>query len=421
MPTRAFIFLLICLLPLACTDSGTSTGAANDREAEPLNIEGSWRGVLRSPGGELPFGVEVSRQEDGYSAVIVNGDERVETSGVGVIGRRVVINFEWYDAEISARVAADGQSMTGHWRKTAAEEEDSTLPFTASRTQSFRFTPATERVFPAKDIGGRWAVTFTDDESSELAVGEFQQQGDRVLGTFLTPTGDYRYLEGDFVGSRLRLSTFDGAHAFLFTAELQADGSLLGDFYSRDTYHATWVGNRDPDASLPDAWTQVELSNQLGQFRFSFENIDGQLMTDQDPTLQGKARLIVLFGTWCPNCNDEAPVLVDWYDRYRAQGLEIVGLAFEYSGDIERDRQMLKRYRERHGIEFPLLLAGTSDKLDAAEVLPDIDKVLAYPTTIFVGRDGQVQGIHSGFAGPGTGEHYVELVTELEARIQAML
>ena len=53
----------------------------------------------------------------------------------------------------------------------------------------------------------------------------FQKDGDVVTGTFRTKTGDYRYLEGVMDGNRLKLSTFDGAHAFLFTATV-SDSTL---------------------------------------------------------------------------------------------------------------------------------------------------------------------------------------------------
>ncbi|MCH8310502.1 MAG: AAA family ATPase [Chloroflexi bacterium] len=103
------------------------------------------------------------------------------------------------------------------------------------------------------------------------------------------------------------------------------------------------------------------------------------------------------------------------------QGLEIIGLAFEYSGNVERDREMVRRFAQRHGIQYTLLLAGTSDKTEAAAALGFLDQVIAYPTTIFLDRQHRVQGIHSGFAGPGTGEHYTELVAELTRRIEDLL
>lgn len=47
----------------------------------------------------------------------------------------------------------------------------------------------------------------------------------------MTETGDYRYLEGVVNGNQLQLSTFDGAHAFLFTGTV-TDSTINGHFYS---------------------------------------------------------------------------------------------------------------------------------------------------------------------------------------------
>jgi len=101
--------------------------------------------------------------------------------------------------------------------------------------------------------------------------------------------------------------------------------------------------------------------------------------------------------------------------------LEIVGLAFEFSDDDERNRRVLRRFAEHHGIDYPLLLAGGSDKAEAAKTVPDLSAVLSYPTTVFIGRDGAVHRIHSGFAGPGTGDHHQKLVTQFEKTIATLL
>ncbi|MEM6457448.1 MAG: TlpA disulfide reductase family protein, partial [Acidobacteriota bacterium] len=258
----------------------------------------------------------------------------------------------------------------------------------------------------------------------EVARGEFAQEADgRVVGTFLTPTGDYRFLEGVYDAGVVRLSTFDGAHAFLFRAEVQADGTLSGNFWSRDVYHATWTARplAEGETVLPDAWAQVALTNDDGRFRFAFPDLDGNAVDQDDPRFDGKVVLVNIFGSWCPNCNDKAPLLTEWDRAYRDQGLEIVGLAYEFSGDPERDRTMVRRYRDRFGIDYPLLLAGVSDKAQAAESLPDLDRVLAYPTTVFIDRQGRVRTIHSGFAGPGTGPHHEALKAELRGLIETLL
>jgi len=392
-------------------------------------LAGIWRAELASPGGPLPFTLRFTDTPEGLAATVINRDEAAPASGVEVRDEAVVVRFDVYDAEITASLDPTHAHMVGTWRRTGEGGIDSTLAFSASRGDSGRFRPRSEGTLAAAQralasVAGVWATTFSDEDGDEVARGELSQDGARVTGTFLTPTGDYRFLDGSFEDDLLRLSTFDGAHAFLFHARAQPDGTLRGDFWSRDTYHATWVAHRarDGESILPDPWSEVSLTNDQGRFRFAFPDLDGHTVTESDPRFAGKAMLINIFGTWCPNCNDEAPLLAAWDRRYRDRGLAIVGLAFEFTDDLERDRRQLERFATRHAIDYPLLLAaGTSDKADAAEALPDLDRIVAYPTSVFVGRDGIVRRIHSGFAGPGTGAHFDALIAELEALIESML
>jgi hypothetical protein len=68
-----------------------------------------------------------------------------------------------------------------------------------------------------------------------------------------------------------------------------------------------------------------------------------------------------------------------------------------------------------------ILLAGIGDKSEAAESLPDLTGIVAFPTTIFVGRDGKVRRVHSGYAGPATGEHHRRMIDELASLIETLL
>lgn len=413
--TTAFPALV---LALACAPQ------AEVGEGVSADLTGSWRAVLESPGGELPFGLDISASAGELVAVAVNGEERAPFSSVEVDGRNVRLAFDYYDSEITA--VLEGQRLEGRWSKVVPEGA-STLPFRAERVPAgraaVRFQPRQGRVDrPTQSISGTWAVEFTDEDGTEIARGEFQEAEDGVTGTFLTPTGDYRFLVGDFDGELLRLSTFDGGHAFLFRAHLE-DGELVGDFWSRDSYHATWRARpiSEDQEVLPDAWALVGLTNEKGRFGFAFPDPDGQLVTSEDPRFADKVVLVNIFGSWCPNCNDKAPLLADWHRRYRDRGLEIVGLAYEFTGDFERDGRQVRRFAERHGIDFPLLVAGVSDKTKAAQTLTDLTAVIAYPTSVFIGRDGKVRSIHTGFSGPGTGEHFVALVAELEAELERLL
>jgi thiol-disulfide isomerase/thioredoxin len=152
-----------------------------------------------------------------------------------------------------------------------------------------------------------------------------------------------------------------------------------------------------------------------------YTGLDGSAVSLADERFAGKPKLLVAFGTWCPNCNDEAALLRELDQRYRDRGLAIVGLGFELSGERQRDLEQLRRFQARHGIEYPLLLAGVADKERASESLPLLERVRAYPTTIFVGADGTVQAVHQGFAGPATGAEHAALCRDFERRIEALL
>jgi thiol-disulfide isomerase/thioredoxin len=422
---------------------GCGGAAEHPAPAAPAaaQLVGPWRAVLASPGGELPFGLVVREGAEGLSAVVVNGEEEAPFSGV----RReedgeVVFEFDWYDSRIRARFDEGGDWLTGEWTKTAPEGI-SRLPFAAQRATEAAGSERSERFRPLEEVGlvpvadasttvaGEWAMEFVDDSGSEPAQGVFRQDGTRVTGTILTPVGDYRYLAGSYESGVLRLSTFDGAHAFLFQARAEPDGALAGDFWSRDSYHATWTarpaaGAADADSlagTLPDGWQMVGLTNDEGAFRFRFPDLEGREVALSDPQFDGRVVLVNIFGSWCPNCNDEAPLLAAWDRQYREQGLSIVGLAYEFTGDVERDRRVLRRFAARYGITYSLLLAGTSDKQAAGRTLPDLSAVLAYPTSVFVGRDGKVRRIYTGFSGPGTGEHHQQLKAEMTALIEELL
>ncbi len=405
----AFLFFSL----VSCNQSDIDT-------TDSHSITGQWRGVLQSPGGELPFGIEITKKNGIYSTKILNGPERVDTSSTTFENNHLQISMSWFDAIIEARMIDGGRKLSGTWTKTTSgKNKSSSLPFTASRNYEYRFQ---QELKQPKDtpVTGSWKVVFSDENSDSKAVAEFSQQGQIVNGTFLTATGDYRYLAGVANDGKLHLSAFDGAHAFLFKADIDGDKISNGHFWSRDSYHATWTALKSDDTSgyLQNSW---EMNKATGKVKFTFEDIDGKLVSLTDERFKNKPVLINLFGTWCPNCNDEAPVLAKLYDQYHQQDLEIIGLAFEFTQDIQRDKKQLAIFKKRHGINYPLLLAGGNDKSSATKVLGFLDKVKSYPTTLFLDRNHDVVKINTGFSGPGTGEYYTQLVNELEEEIKKLL
>ena len=404
------LVLFTAVLLAGCADPGT------DRLAE-----GEWRAWLDSPGGELPFGLEFSRNGATLEVVIVNGSERIRVPRVEENGAELVLGIDHYDSTLVATVAERGRRVTGRWEKTTGPGQVSSLPFEATAGRQDRFGPeASDAGSGSTSIDGRWTVVFSS--SDDPAVGIFSSLPDgTVEGTFLTMTGDYRYLAGRFEGNRLRMSCFDGAHAFLFDARLQADGSLVGDFWSRDSWHETWTARRDPEAELADAFDETLAVADLDLDRISYPDLEGRSRFLDDPEFAGSARMLYIFGSWCPNCGDATRLMVELDRRYRDRGLSILGLAFEMTGDAPRDTEQVQRYAAYHGIAFPLLLAGLSDKALASTAFPLVDRVRAYPTTVFLDHSGAVRAVHSGFSGPATGEAHEALRRQFESLIEELL
>ncbi|NBB72210.1 MAG: redoxin domain-containing protein [Bacteroidetes bacterium] len=403
---RLFVFLLSAWLFIGC--------AAED---DPLPT-GDWRATLTVPGGELPFGLAIDRDGDGYTAQFINGQERVPVRTVQVTADSLTLRLPAFNAQITAAHA--GSTMQGTLGIVKSGGSTQRLPFRATHGDDYRFV--SQETSPTANVSGRWDVTFIgEDGSTSDAVGEFEQDGAHLTGTFLTPTGDHRFLEGTVRGDSLFLSCFDGAHAFLYKAAIQPDGTIEGDFWSGSHHHSDWTAERDPEASLPDPYQLTYLKDGYDAFDFTFPNLDSTLVSLSDPRFDGKVVLVTLAGSWCPNCHDEARFLRDIYPRYHPQGLEVITLMYERYDAFDLAVEQVRAYREKFDIPYPTLIAGTSDKDDAAATLPMLNHLLAYPTALFVDRRGKVRYIHTGFYGPGTGSHHEALKQTFIDRIEGLL
>jgi peroxiredoxin len=412
--TRLSLALVIALLTLA----GCHRGSAQSEAANAGVKLGSYRVVLQTPGGELPFGLDLVQQESHVVGYLVNGQERLLLSEVKIAGTHLEIRMPGYENVLTAD--ATGDQLQGEIFLVKLGGKNQHVPLHATLGESYRFfaSPATDNA----DLSGRWAVNFIDDSGPpEVAVGEFSQVHDVVSGTFLTATGDHRFLAGQVKGDEVFLSTFDGAHVFLYKAKILSDGSLAGDFWSGMAFHEKWTGKRDAGAQLPDAYGLTAMRPGTQHFDFAFPDLSGKTVSSQDPQFRGKVLIVALAGSWCPNCHDEAAFLAPLYEDYRGKGLEIVSLMFEHFGDFPRAAEATQRFRQHYGIEYTTLIAGISNKDEAAKKLPMLQSFVAFPTTIFIDRKGNVRKIHTGYSGPATGDHYEQFVKEVKITLDQLL
>jgi len=409
-----FARLAASLAALALVVAMAGGCESRSRELQP----GSYRAVLDLPGGELPFGLDVAREEGGFVLFLVNGEERVRVTDVSVADGRLTATMPGYENALTAEIR--GRKLQGEVALLRAGGDRQVLPFRAESGQAWRFfeEPATDNA----DVAGRWAVTFTSDTGQKSpGVAEFSQAFERVTGTILTPTGDHRFLAGEMRGDEMFLSRFDGASAYLYRARVDESGDLVGEYWSGKTGHQRFHARRDPDAVLDTSAVATSLKDPAVTLEFTFPDLDDQPVSLSDPRFQGKVVIVTLAGSWCPNCHDEAAFLAQLYRELRGQGLEVVALMFEHFGDFAQAAAATRRFRDKFGIEYTTLIAGTSDRDEAARALPQLTGVFAFPTTIWVDRTGAVRKIHAGFSGPATGSHYTELTREFTEFTQALL
>ena len=377
---------------------------------------GRYDAQLQTPGGPLRFPLQLSSNNGKWSASISDPLERIEIPMVQVDGDNITLSFPHYDSTIKARL--DGDQLVGQYRKRRGKERYGEMKFAAQPTSS---VASQEAVF--KPYVGKWSVKFSESEDPALGVFSIRKTDKAPWGTFLTTTGDYRFLtvQPPAKPDCVELSVFDGAHAFLFRMQRKQDGTLAGDFWSGNSWHETFAGKLDPKAELPDAFRLSTVLKDVNLNDIKYPDLDGKLTSLGDPKFAGKARLIQVFGSWCPNCHDAALYLSELQKKYGSRGLSIVGLAFEHTGEFDRDVEMVKRYIKRHNTQYPVLLAGLSDKSTATKQFPLIDKVRSYPTTIFVRADGTVRAVYTGFSGPATGEAYQKLRARYEELVEELL
>ncbi len=379
--------------------------------------QGVWRGVLRLQGQELAFNFAVRRDStDTYDAFIKNGSENLLLDEIYFRDDSLVMRLHIFDAELKA--AVQGDSLKGFYIKSY--EKNYRIPFEAAYDQDFRFIPWNEK--PHSDFEGTYRVTFKDGERLIPAVGIFNHKaGNIVEGTFMLPAGDYRFLEGNVDDNQMTLSTFDGNHAYLFRATKTGDSTLVGDFWSGKTLHRQWTATLDEQATLPDPDGLTSMREGYNTIDVSFPDLEGHLVNPTDEKYRNKVVILQLFGTWCPNCMDETKFLAEWYQRNKHRDVAIIGLAYETSDDFDYARDRVTRMAERLGVEYDLVVAGTRDLKSASNSLPMLNGVKAFPTTIFIGRDGLVKKIHTGFTGPGTGVYYEQYKEQFDEYVNELL
>ena len=364
--------------------------------------------VVRPDSNTVVFNMQVSKEKTGTYFYIINADEKIKVGPVSLTNDSVNFTMPVFESSFKTKRNADG-SFQGIWNKGTTGEFQN-WPFYAYPNQLYRFTKNQGNA--VYNISGKWDVTITRPNGTpRKALAEFEQSGDKLTGSFLTPSGDYRFLEGIVTGDSLKLSTFDGSHAYTFYARIASAEKITGGVYLAGySGKETWTAVKDKNVKEPVQEQPTKLKPGESKLNFTFNDLEGKPVSINDERFKNKVVVVQLMGSWCPNCMDETKFLSDFYNKYRSKGVEIVSLAYEYSTDIERSKKSLGKFQKLFNVQYPMLITGvtSTDEQKTEKTLPQLTSIQSFPTSIFLDRKGNVREVHSVFYGPGTKQYFEE-------------
>jgi thiol-disulfide isomerase/thioredoxin len=420
--------------------------AAGSAQTSANAVDGRWNASLTAQNGNVvPFRLDIAGSGPTLKGTLYNGFQPYEgTTSATFEDGKLVLNIEHYLTTITATVK-DGQ-LTGEV-VTQNRGSSAQYGFLATRYVKPAATPA-----DVPSIAGSWEIPLdTPSSKGEKAFRLIvEQNGADVAASILRVDGDTGAYSGTYKDGKWVLSHFDGSRPGVIVIAAAKDGTLqvlqnpdhpdkpaasatasagtagktYDDSIADGRYAPALVAYRAEVARAkglpePDNYeTHTTVRDPNETFTFNFPDVDGKLVSNEDPRFKGKVVLAIVTGTWCPNCHDEAQYLVKLDKKYHDKGLAIVALDFEepeQQGSLARERAFVKQY----GVKYTYLIAGAPAEM--WEKVPQAVNLNTWPATIFVGRDGHVKGIHSGFASPASGEFNRQLQKEFTAKIEKLL
>jgi len=362
---------------------------------------------------EVPFRFEITCRGANCSTPVgafFNGDDKVVSTSGQFTNGAVVFSFDEYGTRLEASFK-DGRLEGQYSRGTRGAP----YPF-----QARRFTPIEVGDAKIPSIAGLWNVQVKSSKGESAWQLIVRQSGAEASAAILRIDGDTGTLSGSYRGGKFILSHFSGARPLRVELIPGADGTL------------SVVQNKDqpltairadqalakglPQPSDPSRFTSVKDPSE--PLRFNFPDLDGKLVSNTDPRFQGKVVIVSISGSWCPNCHDETPFLVELYKKYRSRGLEIVSLSFEEEAQLKNPVR-LRAFNKRYGVDYTVLLPGEPKELN--DKMPQGVNLNAFPTSFYLGRDGRVRSAHAGFPSKASGKFHTEAKEEITALVERLL
>jgi thiol-disulfide isomerase/thioredoxin len=391
---------------------------ANGQSAGPLVWLAS---VERMDGKQVFFQMIQEQKNNRQSWYIKNAGERIPVTEWKEKSDSIFFTLPAF--EVSFRARKEGkEKLSGQFIKQTTGNKQY-WHFSASAKDSQRFIANLGKA--SENISGKWDVTITrSNGTTRKALAIFTQEGSRITGTFLTPSADYRYLDGIVTGDSLKMSSFDGDNIRQFEAKIADENTISGGFfYNGYTGKESWIAIRTDSIPPPDAIDPPRMREGQTRLNFRFRDLQGKWVSINDEKFKHKVVIVQLMGSWCANCLDETRFLIDFYKENHEKGVEIVALTYEYSTDTLRSKKSIEKIQKLLGVPYPILLTGVTagDDQKAEKTLPQLTAIRSFPTTLILGREGRVRKIETSFYGPGSGEYYIKYKNEFDATLDELI
>jgi thiol-disulfide isomerase/thioredoxin len=383
--------------------------------ARAQSLEGRWDATLQIGATVIPFRLDISGAGATLKGTLYNGDDPEYTTRASFDNGTLVLDLEHYLTKITATVK-DGQ-LVGK-----VEMRGDKVPG-GSQFHAKRYSPVAASAANVPSIGGDWIIPNESPKGEKAWRLIVKQTGAQVSATVLRVDGDTGALTGTYQNGKFVVSHFDGSRPGLMEITPAEDSSLVLETHGsyRDgkltAYRPDVAGAKGlPEPSNYTAHTTARDPNEV--FAYKFPDVNGKILSNEDPKFRGKVVLAIVTGTWCPNCHDEAQYLVQLYKKYRNQGLEIVALDFE-EPEQQDELARVHAFTKQYGVEYTYLIAGAPAEM--WEKVPQLVNLNTWPATVFLRRDGRVDHVHAGFAAPASGQFNDQLKQEFTSTIERLL
>lgn len=412
MKTLLLTFFSVGLLLSSCSDKQPQSNKqvqAINHISESKNLSGKWLAKLRiSKSDYIPFVFEIRNNQ----ICLINGEEKVEGGQISYDHGSIIVELPSFNSYLDIEKTSEG--LKGKW--VVRNKEGYYVDFEAQPYNGYRVFKTAK---PKVSFDGLWDINL-GDKSKTHVVGKFKQNQDHLEGTFLTNTGDYRFLEGQVNADSMIVTSFVGSHSFMIKAKIEGD-SIFGQFYSSKHYKVDFKGVKTDVIKMGNPYELTYQTKDIDSLIVNLEDIDGLVKPFNFSQFTNEVVLIQIMGSWCANCYDEALFFKQLHESYKNKGLRIIGLSYESARSKSQAIKSLDKFIAHNKLPYEIRYAGPAGKSTTSEQWNMLNKISSYPTSILLNKKGEIVQIHTGFNGPSTGELYSKYVKEMKDTIESLL